>query len=175
MTDRSSSHKHHRIGITWKMYAILILFVGIIVGVVWFFQVQLMNYFYQLNKFNELEITAQAISAELRNSSELENVAEEYATNYYTEIWVYHVSENGNANLLVETSASKEEEIPFITKKFAKLYDKAIENEGLYIALVPQDQFRSEFELQILKDNTVETDHLTVIRSKTWHKATHTV
>ena len=146
--------KTHRIGIKWKMYAILIVFVGIIVGVVWFFQVQLMNYFYQVNKFNELEISAQAISAELREPSELESIAKKYASEYYTDIWVYHINRQGVAHLLAEAGDSAQAENTFITQKFAKLYDKAVLNEGLYIALVPQEQFWTEFELQIIKDNS---------------------
>lgn len=144
----------HRIGIKWKMYAILIVFVGIIVGVVWFFQVQLMNYFYQVNKFNELEISAQAISAELRKPSEIETVTQQYASEYYTDIWVYHINKQGVANLLAETGDSDQANNTFLTQKFAKLYDMAVKNDGLYIALVPQEQFLADFELQIIKDNT---------------------
>lgn len=157
----------HRIGIKWKMYAILIVFVGIIVGVVWFFQVQLMNYFYQVNKFNELKISAQSIAAELREPSRLETTAKKYASEYYIDIWVYHINQQDVAQLLIETNDSLGSENEFLAPKFAKLYDKAVLNDGLYIALVLQDQFWSDFELQIIKDNSHNPETYPIVSNHT--------
>ena len=157
----------HRIGIKWKMYAILIPFIGIVVGVIWFFQIQLMNYFYQVTKFNELEITAQAISAELLHSPSLKETSEKYALEYNTDIWVYHVTDEKTAHLLVEAAGSGASDISFMTQKFSKLYDKAKNNEDLYIALVPREPFYSDFEMRILRDNNEDPSSYPIIANHT--------
>lgn len=157
----------HRIGIKWKMYAILIPFIGIVVGVIWFFEIQLMNYFYQVTKFNELEITAQAISAELNHAPSLKETAEKYAMEYNTDIWVYYVTDNQKANLLVEANGSGASDISFMTQKFSKLYDKAKQNENIYVALVPREPFYSDFELKILRDNNEDPSSYPIIANHT--------
>ncbi len=143
-----------RIGIQWKMYAILVLFVALIVVVLWFFQVQMVNYFYQMAKFAELELSASAITAELDDPQKLEELTTDYASEYYLDIWVYRIGEDGNADLLADAKGTGESSIPFMTRKFSVFYDKAAANEGLYIAMVPMEQFHEDFELQIVRDNS---------------------
>ena len=75
------------------MYAILILFIGVTVCVIWFLQVQLMNYFFQVTKYKELEHSTTALAAEVEHIGHLNEVADEYAKSYNTDIWVYHVNE----------------------------------------------------------------------------------
>ena len=36
--------KQYHVGIKWKMYFILILFIGVVVGVIWFFQIRMLNW-----------------------------------------------------------------------------------------------------------------------------------
>ena len=156
-SERSGASRH--IGITWKMYAILILFVALVVGVIWFFQVQMLNYFYQSTKFQELEFSAAEISLSIGNKGELENTADSHASEYYMDIWVYHVvEENGEANLLLSAKVTGEPEIPLMGKKFSVFYDKALENGGVYIAMVPLIHFHENSELQIIADNSGEAD-----------------
>ena len=100
-----------RIGIKWKMYAILVVFIGIIVGVIWFFQVQMLNYFYQLTRFNELELSATAISAELRHPEKLKSMTPEYASDYYVDIWIYQIEPQGTAHLMISAKGTGEPEI----------------------------------------------------------------
>lgn len=150
---QSGPAKQYHVGIKWKMYFILILFIGIVVGVIWFFQIRMLNYFYQVTKFNELELTASEIGAEMGNASDAERVAQKYASEYYTDIWTYHVSPEGNASLLFEARGTGEHEISFLSRKFSILHDKAIDNGGVYIAMVQREQFYDEFELKIIKDN----------------------
>ena len=151
---QNQSSKQYHVGIKWKMYVILILFIGIVVGVIWFFQVQMLNYFYQVTKFNELELAASEIGAEMGNDSDAKRVAQEYASEYYTDIWTYRVSSEGDAQLLFEARGTGKEEISFLPRKFSILHDKAVENGGVYIAMVQSEQFYQEFELKIMKDNS---------------------
>jgi len=149
----NSQYKRSHIGIQWKMYAILILFIGLIIGVIWFFQVQMMNYFYQVTRFNELELSTTKISAELGHSNRLEAVAADCASEYYSDIWVYRVDAEGNAVLVIEELASGEANLPFLVKSFPALYQKAKENEGNYVAMFSSDHFYQNSEWLILRDN----------------------
>ena len=151
-TSRSSTGR--RVGITWKMYAILVIFIAIIVIVLWFIQAQMLNYFYQATKFRELEFSAIELSTSLEDKERLREKAEEYASDYYTDIWVYHIPADQEANLLISAKGTGEPEIPFMARKFSAFYDKAMENEGIYIAMVPLNQFHENFELKIIKDNS---------------------
>ncbi|MBQ9085776.1 MAG: HAMP domain-containing histidine kinase [Clostridia bacterium] len=152
-SQRPVSQRHH-IGIKWKMYFILILFIGIVVGVIWFFQVRMLNYFYQVTKFNELELASSEISGQLGRTAQAEKIAQDYAAAYYTDIWVYHVSQEGDASLLFDAKGTGDPDISFMTRKFSILHDKAVINGGVYIAMVQSKQFQEEFELKIIKDNS---------------------
>lgn len=157
--------KQCHIGIKWKMYFILILFIGVVVGVIWFFQVRMLNYFYQVTKFNELELSAYQISSELGRATAAEDVAQRNAAEYYMDVWAYHVSDNGDANLLFEAKGTGKPEISFMSRKFSILHDKAVENGGIYIAMVASEQFYDDFELKIIKDNKEEPDQYPILVS----------
>ena len=149
-----SGTKQIRIGIQWKMYAILILFIAVTVSVIWFLQVQLLNYFFQVTKYKELEHSATAIAAELGQPSRLTEVTEEYATNYSTDIWVYHCTDEGIGPLLASAKVTGTQTINNISEKFTILYEKAIENQGRYIALVAEESFHDRDEMIIYRDNS---------------------
>lgn len=151
---KNAAAKKHRIGIKWKMYAILIVFCGIIVGLLWFFQVRMLNYFYQMTKFNELEISSQAISAELSNAKKLAQITDQYALEYNTDIWVYRITDSGDAVPVTEAQGTADSDIALMSQKFSQLYNLAVQNQGSYIALIPQDNFYNGTVLQILRDNS---------------------
>lgn len=150
--EQSQNKKSH-IGIQWKMYAILILFIGLIIGVIWFFQLQMMNYFYQVTRFNELELSATKISAELGHSNRLGAVASDCSSEYYCDIWVYRIDAGGIADLIVEEQASGESNLSFLIKSFPTLYQKAKGNNGSYVAMFSSDHFYQNSEWVILRDN----------------------
>ncbi len=150
---RTGRSKQIQIGIQWKMYAILILFIGVTVAVIWFLQVQLMNYFFQVTKFKELEHSSTALTAELNHPSQLELVADEYATNYNTDIWIYRLSDGGIDSLTTAAKGTGEESIVDMNRKFEILRESAERNGGRYIALVSMEQFHDQAELQIHRDN----------------------
>ncbi|MBO5938967.1 MAG: HAMP domain-containing histidine kinase [Clostridia bacterium] len=145
--------KRNHIGIQWKMYAILIVFVGLIIGVIWLFQVQMMSYFYQVTRFNELELSATKISAELGNSNRLESVTSECASEYYADIWVYQVNSDQSSVLLHSEKGSGEWNVPLMTQNFSELYEKVRTNGGRYVAMLSSDDFYGNSEWVILHDN----------------------
>ena len=151
-SSRSYRRGKRQIGIQWKMYAILILFVGMVVGVLWFFQVRMLHYFYQTRKLNELELCAVTISAELENAEELAHKTEQCASNYYTDIWVYQIEET-TASPIAFAGGSMETDLPYLETKIKRLYNLAVQNEGFYIAIVPLDEFYNSLSFEILDDN----------------------
>lgn len=150
--DHSYDKGKRQIGIQWKMYAILILFIGIVVGVLWFFQVRMLHFFYQTRKLNELELCSVTVSADLGNPKELSQKVEQCATDYYTDIWVYSIDQK-NAHPIVYARGYMETDIPSLEAKIGRLYRQAAQNEGLYIAMVPLDEFYESLDFEILDDN----------------------
>lgn len=146
------TRKRSRYGIKWKMYAILIAFIGIALGVIWVFQVQTLTYFYQANKFNELENISLLISGELKNTGVLENIAEEHSTEYYEDIWICSVTDD-NPKIALYAKATNEPVNHAIVRNFQGLYSRAVENGGNYIALATHGAHNDDGELRIIKDN----------------------
>ncbi len=147
-----TSRADRQIGIQWKMYAILILFIGIVVGVLWFFQVRMLHLFYQTSKFSELELSSVSVSAVLENPDELEETVNRYASEYYADIWVYRVADQ-KAYPMSYARSSVEEDIPFLEQKISHLYGQAVKNQGRYIAMIPFQDFYTAFEFHVLQDN----------------------
>ncbi len=144
------------IGIKWKMFAILICFVMSFAMMIWVFQIRMLNFFYQGAKFNELKESSEVISSELNNESNLATVTDNYSKEYYTDIWIYKIH-NGSFDTnrpMIYTSGIGDSFGPFLEPKFNMLYDRAVENEGVYIAMVPMKNFRETyFEFKIIEDN----------------------
>ncbi len=149
---RSFRKNKRQIGIQWKMYAILILFIGVVVGVLWFFQVRMLHYFYQTRKLNELELCAVTVSSELGNHKALLQKTEQCASDYYTDIWVYRVDQT-DAIPVAHARGAMDTDIPYLEAKMERLYNLAMQNEGFYIAMVPLDEFYESLSFDILDDN----------------------
>ncbi len=148
----AEAKKRSRYGIKWKMYAILIAFTGIALGLIWFFQVQTLTYFYQVNKFNELENISLLISGELKNDERLEDIAGEHSAEFYEDIWICTVSD-GRPQIELYARASTEPINEAIVRNLSGLYERAHTNGGNYIALATHGPHNSRGELKILRDN----------------------
>jgi hypothetical protein len=81
--EGSGRKKESNYGIQWKMYAILVLFLAVALVIVWFVQVNMLSYFYEVNKFNELEKISLTIGNDLKDTDSLQNAVESYANDYY--------------------------------------------------------------------------------------------
>ena len=144
--------KRSRYGIRWKMYAILIAFIGIAMGIIWFFQVQTLTYFYQANKFNELENISLLISQDLDNTEKLENITDKHASEFYEDIWVCRVID-GKPKIAIYAQAMGGDANREIVANFDALYKKAVANDGNFIALVTLDRYGASRTLRVVKDN----------------------
>ena len=63
-----------KIGITWKMFAILIVFLLAVIAVIWFFQVMMLDVFYRNAKFGELDNTANMVVEQAQSTADMENI-----------------------------------------------------------------------------------------------------
>lgn len=149
----ASSEKKHRfgrIGIKWKMFAILIFFIVAVIAVIWLFQVKFLDYFYQNIKFSELEETAEDIEPLLGDEEALRNKVFENADKYSLYIRIFSISDN-TATEITEANGGRDMLMPFITRRILNgLYNKALENGGVYIATVSMDALMDDLYSEII-------------------------
>jgi hypothetical protein len=130
-----------RIGIKWKMFMILFAFVSVFVFAIWLFQIQMLHYFYQTAKFNELDDVAKDISKALGDDSAMINIAEESADEFYNDVWIYRI--NGQVfnedDKIVYCDGTRDSNGYFIEPNFAELYNRALKNENKYIAILERN------------------------------------
>ena len=141
-----------RIGIKWKMFALLMLFLVLAVFVIWVFQIQMLSNFYQRTKFNELNFSGTAISAQLGDNNATVKTAETYAEEYHVDIWVYSI-EGELAHQIAEAKGADGNDIRYLDQHFRSMYEKALINGGTYTAVVPTDVFEQRLQQQIISDN----------------------
>ena len=139
-----------KMGIKWKMFAILLVFIVVVIAVIWFFQVGMLEVFYRYAKLNELETTADRIEHSIGDTEELEGVVYNSAEEYYSSIIIFGVR-NGVAYPVLEAVHPTSSVMTFFSKKdMQKLYDMASENGGRYVGTVSHNVkddrgFRVEF------------------------------
>ncbi len=146
--------KKTQISIKWKMFAILVMFVALIALALWFFQIQMLNYFYQMAKFKELDDISNNVIATLDSPELLKEKVAEYGEHNYMDIWVFSFDERNNELItMAMVNGSADPFMPYLTKKMPMFYEKAIENGGSYIAMISKDHYNNRLELRVFKDN----------------------
>lgn len=119
------------IRISWKLFFALLLFTGLILFIVWVFQIRLLNLFYEKIKREELTHGADMIEAYLE-SDELEDMAYDYAVDNSVCIRVFAV-ENQAASEVVSVDVFGNCTIHHLTNtSLSRLYLAAVENGGSY-------------------------------------------
>ena len=155
-----------RIGIKWKMFAMLICFVSVFAITLWVFEIHMLSFFYQNAKFEELEDTAEMISDCLGDDDLTSEAVGTYAKEYYNDIWVYRIK-NGVPNFnypIAFADGTNDGFGTFLEHNFVGLYHSAVENGGKYIAMVPLKHFKeSFFEFKIIKDNAGKPNQYPVL------------
>ncbi len=142
----------HRIGIKWKMFAIIVVFILCVLVSVWFVQVRMLNVFYQSAKFYELEDAADDIARTLPDELTAKNKALYYADEYALDIWLLSVRDK-RGDWIIKADGADKSVFPFLTQKVESLYSQALENGGTYIATVTEDSLSSDFSIYVLSDN----------------------
>ncbi len=155
MKHKCSPNKNcrsNRIGIKWKMIAILLIFVALMTLVILFFQVGMLRPFYQKTKFNELKFTEDLLLPTLENEKEREEIAYRCAESYHNAIWVFSV-ENESAEMLIEVNGTGDSSMRFFRYRFPEIYESGIQNGGAYIAVVSSDLLLRGSSSELIADN----------------------
>ncbi len=150
-SERLTKEKN-RIGIKWKMFAILMIFIVCTLVSIWIVQIRMVNLFYQNAKFHELEDSANAIADALDDVAEAKIKAAYYADNYALDIWVLDVS-GEKAEWVIRDDGAQGVILPFINHKMETLYSYTKKNGGIYMATLPSDGFVGGSDIKVIKDN----------------------
>lgn len=88
-------------GISWRLFGVLLVFIAFSLIVIWIFQILLLNRFYEHTKLQEFNTTDTALTAAITDRERLSSTAAFYATEYDECVRVFLI-EDGSANELVE-------------------------------------------------------------------------
>ena len=116
------------------MFAILLVFIILVIGVIWVCQVGLLEVFYRNTKFSELENAADKIESTIMSSGDVESVVYNCTEDCFSSIVVFEIR-SGKAYAAIEAIRPGNSIMPFFSKKdMQDLYDRAMERGGDYIA-----------------------------------------
>ena len=136
MGTNNSKKLSTRVGIKWKMFAILAVFIALVLLVIWFFQVKQLNYFYLKTKFEEFETSLVRIEETLDDEEGLNETVFECSLENYSAIYVFKI-EDGEARILVKSNGPIDNLMPLVSsRELARLCSLAYENGGSYMATV---------------------------------------
>ena len=79
---KHANNRSSRIGIKWKMFALLIIFTVLAIIIIWICGVQMLSRFYQRMKFNELKFSDTSITAILSDKYKISESVNECAEEY---------------------------------------------------------------------------------------------
>ncbi len=141
-----------RIGIKWKMFAILIIFIVCVLIGIWVVQIRMVNFFFQTAKFYDLEKSATAISEQLDDVSIAKNTALYYSDNYGFDIWILEIADN-EARWIVETNNPQVSGDIILSEKMQTLYAQTEKNGGIYVATIPSQELTTGNRIEVIHDN----------------------
>lgn len=141
ITSKDSRKNGLRVGIKWKMFAILAIFIMVVLLVVWVFQVKMLNYFYLKTKFSEFESSIKIIEAELGSDGDaLQDAVFRCSLENYSSIMVLRVV-GESASVVVRADGPVDNLMPLISEReMMKLCNLAYENGGSYMATVSSEK-----------------------------------
>ncbi len=143
------------VSIQWRLLAYLSIFVVFILLVLWVFQVQMLNRFYENIKQQEMKKIADSLVAVLGDDEATERAVYAGAVDYSTCICVYRI-EGPLARQVASADVSGDCIIHHVTgDHLAALYNYAKNNDGLYTGKV---QFRSGGMVWLDEDGHPYTD-----------------
>ncbi len=156
--------KRYKIGIKWKLFAIIVIFIVCALLCLWFFQVAMLNIFYQSTMFADLDASAQSVIGKLDDEEAAKEQILENSRKYFFNIWLLRVR-GDKGEILIEADSAGGAELSFVKHKMEIMYSQAVENGGTYIATIPIEETESPFEIKVLEDNSGNKDSFPKITS----------
>lgn len=132
---RKRTNSRYEMGISWRLFGALLIFVAVMLIVIWVFQVALLNWFYEQSKMDELKNTDKALTAALGDTHELNNTASFYAAEYDECIRVFVVENEEAREIVRDVCTSPTCLIHHVSgETLSNYYGKAMKSEDrLYI------------------------------------------
>lgn len=159
-----NTYKKYKIGIKWKLFAIIAIFIVCALLCIWFFQVFMLNIFYQNTMFADLARSAESIISKLDDEEAAKGQIIENSEKYFFNIWLLRVR-GDKGEILIEAESAGGAEISFVKQKLEIMYSQAKANGGTYIATIPIEEDESPFEIKVLEDNFGRKDAFPKITS----------
>ena len=146
---KTTGRATRKIGITWKMFAILLVFLLAVIAVIWFFQVMMLDVFYRNAKFGELDNTADLVAQQAQSIEDMENIVYDSAESNFSSIIVFEINE-AKASPVIETGQPANSILPFLSKKdMQTLFERAYKNGGSYIATITHPYQDGELDVEM--------------------------
>lgn len=98
---KEKRHSRREMGISWRLFGVLLVFIAFSLIVIWVFQILLLNRFYERSKMSEFNTTDTALTDAISDMDRLNATAAFYATEYDECIRVFCI-DGGEATELVE-------------------------------------------------------------------------
>ncbi len=157
-TNEKVTYKNkYQLGIKWRLFFIIVVFIICVLLSIWFFQVRMLNVFYQMSKFYELDESAEAISYALDDEVDTKNTVLYYADEYDFDIWVLEISQAPDqkyvGRYIITANDSGSNYLPFIKYQIETIYSQTVDNGGKYIASVPAESFTEGIGIEVIEDN----------------------
>lgn len=132
--NKKAKNRRRGLSISWRLFAMLLCFVALILIVIWVFQVLLLNEFYQHSKMEEYEMTMDAIKRGMESEDGVDN--EVYKCSYQFDmcISVYRMEETKEAKKISQSHINGTCILHHMSPEaLSRLYNDAKENGGEYI------------------------------------------
>lgn len=121
------------IGIHWKVATYMAVFVAVILLITWFFQVFLLNTFFQTVKKSEMEETATALAQALL-CAEQETVAYRASVEHSLSVTIYKMHESPPERILYTDATGSDVIKTLSPAKLGYFYKQALEHDGSYFS-----------------------------------------
>ena len=133
ISSKKEKGKRRRVsGISWRLFGALALFVVLVLFLIWVFQIALLNRFYEGSKFDEFEDTESEIFELVNNEKRMVEAVYVRSEDTDSCIRLYKVI-NGNAVVIADSDINRGCILHSLSSSaFADLYNKAVENGGVY-------------------------------------------
>ena len=123
--------RHHTTGIRWRIFLCLVLFVLMLLMTLWFFQIRMLGYFYEREKYDELEL----VSEDLISHLEMEHFDDRVdltAKEKNICVCVFRI-EGSTATAVADADANSNCVVHHLSAELlSNLYDNAKKNGGTY-------------------------------------------
>ena len=142
-----------KLGIKWKTWCLLVVFIVCVLVSIWVLQVQLLNFFFQTARFYELGQSMDMLADAVDDPAELEGAVTNSTGKYSFDIWILDVDPNDTERIsIVETNVGRNE-MHSQTYKMKVIYRQTQKNGGEYMATVPVDSFWNGENVEVFDDN----------------------